>query len=162
MRRSTLCLIVLVALASYRLAKAEPPPKEQAASVQDSNGVVQLPPFIVEAASAPARLRIDFRHHLMWARLKGLTFTDVPASWAKAGIKTGDHVVKLDGKTLDGMRLFRDFFPFFISKLDPLTQKKITEVPFLLELRSDDSKSLREIKVIMKSSTNLTVYTYGF
>jgi len=129
--------------------------------VQGSDGVVRLPPFIVEAASAPARLRIDFRHHLLWARIKGLTFTDVPVSWAKAGVKAGDHVVKIDGRPLDGMKLFGDFFPFFKSKLDPLTKKRVTEVPFLFELQSDDLPGVRTITVIMKSSTNLTIYTYG-
>jgi membrane-associated protease RseP (regulator of RpoE activity) len=161
MRKTALCLIVLPVLVFYSSAKAEAQPNDPAPSAQGSNGVVQLPPFVVEAASAPARLRIDFRHHMLWARLRSLTFTDVPAVWAKAGIKAGDRVVKIDGKHLDGMRLFKDFFPFFMSKMDPLMQKKVTEVPFLFEIQADDSKSLRQIKVILQSSSNLTVYSYG-
>jgi membrane-associated protease RseP (regulator of RpoE activity) len=161
MRRTVICLIVLPAFVFCGSAKAEAQPNDPAPSARDSNGVVQLPPFVVEAASAPARLRIDFRHHMIWARMKGLTFTDVPAAWAKAGIKAGDRVVKIDGKSLDGMRLFKDFFPFFSAKLDPLMQKKVAEVPFLFELQSDDPKSIRQINVILKSSTSLTVYSYG-
>jgi hypothetical protein len=161
LRRPTLCLAILATLALSGPATSAPQPQEPAATVRNQDRVVQLPPFVVEEASAPARLRIDFRHHMIWARMKGLTFTDVPAAWAKAGIKAGDHVVKIDGKPLDGMRLFKDFFPFFSSKLDPLMQKKVPQVPFLFEIRSDDPNSVRQITVILKSSSNLTVYSYG-
>jgi hypothetical protein len=161
MRKPVLCLIVLAALVFCSSAAAEPQLMGHDASPKTPDGVVQLPSFVVAATSASARLRIDFRHHMLWARLRSLTFTDVPASWAKAGVKAGDHVVKIDGKPLDGMRLFKDFFPFFTSKLDPLMQKKVPETSFLFELQSDDPKSIRQINVILKSSSNLTVYSYG-
>jgi hypothetical protein len=154
--------VALSAVAFCGSSRSEIQPKDRTAPTQTSAGIVQLPSFIVEATSAPARLRIDFRHHMIWARLKSLTFTDVPAAWAKAGIKAGDHVVKIDGRTLDGMRLLKDFMPFFISKLDPLMKKNVSEVAFLFDLQSDESKSIRQIKVTMKSSTTLTVYTYGY
>jgi hypothetical protein len=157
-----LCVILLLALVFCGRSRAEPPARAQAALSLASTSVVELPPFIVEAASAPARLRIDFRHHMILARLKSLTFTDVPAAWARAGIKAGDHVVKVDGRPLDGMRLLKDFMPFLTSKLDPLMKKKVSEVHFLFELQSDDAKDIRQIDVVMKSSTNLTVYSYGY
>lgn len=157
-----LSLTILVALPFGQPGRAMAVPQEPDALPLSSGGVVQLPPFVVQAASAPARLRIDFRHHMIWARLKGLTFTEVPAAWAKAGIKAGDHVIRIDGKRLDGMRLIGDFVPLLRAKLDPLTQKKVAAVHFLFELSSDESKSVRRIDVTMKSSTKLTIYSYGF
>jgi hypothetical protein len=43
------------------------------------------------------------------------------------GPEAGDHVVKIDGKPLDGMRLLKNFLPFFISKLDPPMKKKVPQ-----------------------------------
>jgi hypothetical protein len=162
MKQSCLSSLILAALTLCCSPRAATLADVQPASTQTAGGVVQLPPFVVEAASAPARLRIDFRHHMVWARLKSLTFTDVPAAWAKSGIKAADHVVKIDGKPLDGMRLIKDFAPFLNSKLDPLMKKKVSEVPFLFDLQSDDSKDIRQIKVTLKSSTCLTIYSYGY
>ena len=112
-RRLALSLIVLASLFFCGSAKAESQSTEPAPSVQGSNGVVQLPPFVVEAASAPARLRIDFRHHMLWARLRSLTFTDVPVTAPTPGltISPGDpvtvqlNVVDWPAETVAGVAL---------------------------------------------------------
>ena len=72
-------------------------------AANQSAEAVALKPFVVEANSAPAFLKIKFRHHLIWSGIHTMTFKSVPAGWAKAGIKIGDQVVEIDGKPVDGM-----------------------------------------------------------
>ena len=133
---------------------------EQSGGAKD-DGVIKLAPFVVEASSR-ARLRVDFKYHIFGAHLRSLTFTEITADWAKAGIKVGDRVTKIDGRPIDGMRLVHDFFALLKEKFAPLKSKKVSEVPIVFEIQSSDSNTTKSIKVIMKSSTPLCFYNYGF
>ncbi len=141
-------------------------PSDAMAALDESSGgakdkgVVELPPFVVEASSQ-ARLKINFRYHMIWSGLKNFTFTEVTASWAKAGIRVGDRVIGIDGKPTEGMRL-RDFGAWLREKLNPLKSKKTSEVPIVFAIQSIGSNTTRSVKLMLKSSTSLTFYNDGF
>ncbi len=128
-----------------------------AALAPSKDAVVEMAPVVIEETSAPARLKMHFRYHVMWAGLKTLTFTDVPPSWSKAGIEVGDELVKMDGRLVEGMRLLKDLKPFMEAKFKPLRAAK-ADIPFVLEVRPKGKTETRTIKVILKSKTAFTLF----
>ena len=120
---------------------------------------VAMEPYVIEASSAPAFLELGFRHHLMWAGIKTLTFKSVPAAWAKAGIKVGDRVVAIDGKVVDGMTLRGDLAPLLNAKFPPNWRKSPTPVPFKFEIESKSLSAPRTIRVILNSNNAFTIGT---
>jgi hypothetical protein len=135
---------------------------ETGSASRNDQDVVRLPPFIVTASSPPVVLKLSFRRHMIWCGVKTLTFTSVPPSWAKAGIKVGDHVIAIDNQPLDGMSLMHQFGPLLKAKFHDRTGKQRPAVPFLFAIQSDGSRSTRLIDVILPQEKSLTIYTDGF
>lgn len=120
--------------------------------------IVLLPRFVIEAQSAPALLKINFRHHLMWNGVKSLRFDQVPAAWAKAGIQVNDEVVAINGRRLDGMH-FRDFRALRENVFKPLDEKTATQVELILDIQRHGEDHLSRIPVVVKSSASLITTT---
>ena len=110
--------------------------------------VVRLPPFVVTPKDEFS-LKMRFRNHLIFRGLRDLTFTVLPPSWQKTGIKTGDHVIAIDGKPVYGMGVI-EFRRMLEGKMRPLNQGKVQEVPLTFEIESKDSNRLWNFVLVAK------------
>ena len=119
---------------------------------------VKMATYVVQESSAPAFLKIGFKHHLFWAGLKSLTFDSVPAQWARMGVARGDRVLEIDGEVVDGLSM-RKLLRLMINKFAPLKAHKVKTVMFRFRLLHTADQSVREINVIVRSDLAFTVGT---
>jgi C-terminal processing protease CtpA/Prc len=70
--------------------------------------------------------------------VKKLDFKVVPSAWARAGIKVGDRVTRINGEVIEGLG-FKAF-----SKI---VQKALEGPTAIFEVRSGDSDAVRRIEI---------------
>jgi hypothetical protein len=73
--------------------------------VSAGDAPVELPAFYVNGRFSELLCAARFRYHLPGAKLKELVVRRMPKSWATAGVKVGDSVVKIDNLELNGISL---------------------------------------------------------
>jgi membrane-associated protease RseP (regulator of RpoE activity) len=161
MRKPLRLALFFAALCSVSPVQAVPSTAPAAVPDEDIQEIVRLPPVVVEASSR-TMIKMNFKYHVILARMKDFTFTEVAPAFGKAGIKVGDRILKIDGRVIDGMRPIRDFVALLKEKYAPLNAKKVSEVPLELEVQAADSDVVRSVEVIVKASTSLTFYNYGY
>lgn len=128
-------IVAAFAFGSVALASASEPAKAITCDV------VVLTPYIVDGSYTKVVLKIRFRHHMIWSGVQSLTFTSVPTAWARAGVRVGDRLVRIDGQLVDGLK---------VGDFGRVLKTTVGEPFAAFEVQSSESGAVRKIEVHVK------------
>jgi predicted metalloprotease with PDZ domain len=115
--------------------------------------VVVLPPMLVEGKFSELVCGVRFRYGVPGNRMRSLVVRRMPASWATAGVKTGDTIVAIDGRKIDGQGL-AELGKYLSSK------PKDKPVSYSFEIRSKKTKAVQRLEMAAERESGEITIAY--
>lgn len=103
--------------------------------------VVELPPMVVEGRFEELVCGVRFRYNIPGNRMRSLGVRKMPAAWATAGVKSGDLIVAIDDRKIDGQGL-GELCKYLSSK------PRTGAVRFVFDVQSRRTRAVRRLEMV--------------